>query len=343
MERSESTTAVGLMEMLNNVDTLAGSPSDLNASCGPSRSNTSFSIDMTPPRQDFAGDFSLDEEQPADDFNLDPFESTHATDTAGILDLRNLGKRSLADTGPAEQPQPCLADAHADDEMSDSDGLLLLDEDSHEPPAKRAAPRHAPVNRPATAAPRHATMNEPADVPADMLLAVADELELSPFLMPHDEGIYDGIPSMALPRARSSSQSSAAKAGGEAGGEADLFTNGRWLTQLRSSLASADAHTRMLLGPCVSQASTTALKAVARLSPRQVSTLHKPCRELVQRLLDDTRQKVCSEWRDGDTASSSVDGVPWQLCTGPAASRICSILSSPCSATLPGRNAVAGT
>jgi len=41
--------------------------------------------------------------------------------------------------------------------------------------------------------------------------------------------------------------------------------------------------------------------ALARLSPRQVDALHPPARELVQRLLDNTRQQMWEKAKLGPT------------------------------------------
>lgn len=71
--------------------------------------------------------------------------------------------------------------------------------------------------------------------------------------------------------------------------EACLYEHARWQEALRSALAHADGYTRSLVGAATAYSPCGTMGVLARLSPRQINSLHPPARALVQRLLDVTR------------------------------------------------------
>ena len=172
----------------------------------------------------------------------------------------------------------------------------------------------------------------------DFVATMADELELSPLLLPlpcdlpppmdelpgaSEDGLSltpetvlaaDFKPSQmmrslsesgsllssapALSR-QSSGLLDAPAAGKGAGKSSDRHS--QWQAQLRATLADADACTRALMTPATTLDPVGTVCALARLSPRQVDALHPPARELVQRLLDNTRQQMWEKAKLGPT------------------------------------------
>jgi len=74
-----------------------------------------------------------------------------------------------------------------------------------------------------------------------------------------------------------------------------LQSHSAWQKKLRQVLGESDATTRALLSPALSRDLYSTVQVLARLSPRQVSSLHASAKELVDRLLDQTRRQVCAE------------------------------------------------
>ena len=74
-----------------------------------------------------------------------------------------------------------------------------------------------------------------------------------------------------------------------------LQGHAQWQKKLRAAVVDSDAGTRALLSGAVGRDLYTTVQVLARLSPRQVETLHVPARTLVQQLLNHTREQVCQE------------------------------------------------
>jgi len=74
-----------------------------------------------------------------------------------------------------------------------------------------------------------------------------------------------------------------------------LHTHAGWQKKLRQALADSDATTRALLSPVASRDLYGTVQLLARLSPRQIDSLHKTARALVESLLEQTRKLVCRE------------------------------------------------
>ncbi|KAL3904591.1 MAG: hypothetical protein SGPRY_011230, partial [Prymnesium sp.] len=70
-----------------------------------------------------------------------------------------------------------------------------------------------------------------------------------------------------------------------------LQSHATWQKKLRSALAEADAGTRALLSPATGRDLYGTVQVLARLSPRQISSLHTPARDLVEMLLKQTREQ----------------------------------------------------
>ncbi|KAL1522367.1 hypothetical protein AB1Y20_017358 [Prymnesium parvum] len=74
-----------------------------------------------------------------------------------------------------------------------------------------------------------------------------------------------------------------------------LQSHSAWQKKLRAALSDSDAATRALLSSATGRDLYGTVQVLARLSPRQIDSLHPPARELVTSLLKQTREQVCQE------------------------------------------------
>lgn len=225
----------------------------------------------------------------------------------------------LPDLAPAPEP------ASADRKRPQSPSLLL-------PPSKRLeAVEDAEINSLSFAL--DSPMSSPqrtCTLSPNFLDDVADELELSPFMHPVSDDTDVSSHSISVPvfskgdgwssldkngknslkpplslleavqpsciKSRRASSNLSSPSEAPSSPEATMLqTHSAWQAKLRAALAESDATTRALLSPAMGRDLYCTVRVLARLSPRQIDSLYAPARDLVEKLLTQTRNQVCQD------------------------------------------------